>query len=76
MVKMNTEEKTNEYKFEKIQEPEDFHAISNNDDLFLTSKEVIELLLNELESVEHNEELAKFYSQFSNNIDDRTVEVK
>ena len=68
---MKTEEKTNEHKFEEIQEPEEFY-----NDLFLTSKEVVELLLNELESVEHNEELAKFYSRFSNTIDDRTLEVK
>ena len=73
---MKTEEKTNELKFEEIQEPEEFHVISNNDDLFLTSKEVVELLLDDLESVEYDEELAKFYSQFSNAIDDRTVEMK
>ena len=73
---MKTEEKTNEHKFEEIQEPEGFHVISNNEDLFLTSKEIVEILLNKLESVEYNEELTKFYSQFSNTIDDRTVEVK
>lgn len=59
-------------KFEEIQEPEDFYVISDNDDLVLTSKEAVESLLEELESVEFDEELANFYSKFHNEIDDRT----
>jgi len=53
---------------------EDFYIISDNDDLILTSKEAVELLLDELESVEYDEELANFYSKFYNEIDDRTME--
>ena len=69
---MKTEEKTREHEFEEIQEPEEFYAISDNDDLFLKSKKAVKLLLDELETVEYDEELAKFYSQFSNTIEDRT----
>ena len=46
--------------------------IDNN--LVLTSKEAVELLLDELESVEYDEELANFYSKFYNEIDDCTME--
>ncbi len=70
---MKTEERIHEIKFEEIQEPEDFHVISDNDGLVLTSKEVVELLMVELESVEYDEELANFYSKFANQIDDRTT---
>ena len=69
---MKTEEKTHKIKLEEIQEPEEFYAISDNDDLFLTSKEVVKQLLDDLESVKYDEELANFYSKFSNTIDDRT----
>lgn len=71
---MKTEDKIQKIKFEEIQEPEDFYIISDNDDLVLTSKETVELLLDELESVEYDEELANFYSKFYNEIDDRTME--
>ena len=69
---MKTEDKLQKTNFEEIQEPEDFYIISDNDDLVLTSKEAVELLLDELESVEYDEELANFYSKFYNEIDDRT----
>ena len=68
---MKTEDKIQKIKFEEIQEPEEFYIISDNDDLVLTSKEAVELLLDELESVEYDEELANFYSKFHNEIDDR-----
>ncbi len=71
---MKTEDKIQKTNFEEIQEPEDFYIISNNDDLVLTSKEAVELLLDELESVEYDKELANFYSKFYNEIDDRTKE--
>ena len=71
---MKTEDKIQKTNFEEIQEPEDFYIISDNDDLVLTSKEAVELLLDELESVEYDEELANFYSKFYNEIDDRTKE--
>ena len=71
---MKTENKTQKLKFDDIQEPEDFYIISNNDDLVLNSKESVELLLDELESVEYDEDLANFYSKFHNDIDDRTKE--
>ena len=71
---MKTEDKIKKTNFEEIQEPEDFYIISDNDDLILTSKEGVELLLDELESVEYDEELANFYSKFYNEIDDRTME--
>ena len=71
---MKTEDKIHKTNFEEIQEPEDFYIISDNDDLVLTSKEAVELLLDELESVEYDEELANFYSKFYNEIDDRTKE--
>ena len=61
-----------EHRFEETQESEEFYAISDNDDLFLKSKKTVKLLLNELESVEHYEELANFYLQYSNTIDDRS----
>ena len=69
---MKIEEKIQKIKFEEIQEPEDFYIISDNEDLVLYSKEAVELLLNELESVEYDEDLANFYSKFHNEIDDRT----
>ena len=69
---MKTEDKLQKIKFEEIQEPEDFYIISDNEDLVLNSKEVVELLLDELESVEYDEDLANFYSKFHNEIDDRT----
>ena len=71
---MKTEDKIQKINFEEIQEPEDFYIISDNDDLVLTSKEAVELLLDELESVEYNEKLANFYLKFHNEIDDRTME--
>jgi len=57
---MKTEDKMQKLKFEEIQEPEDFYIISDNDDLVLNSKEAVELLLGELESVEYDEDLANF----------------
>ncbi len=71
---MKTESKIHKIKFEEIQEPEDFYIISDNNDLVLTSKEAVELLLDELESVEYDKELANFYSKFHNEIDDHTKE--
>jgi len=71
---MKTEDKMQKLKFEEIQEPEDFYIISDNDDLVLNSKEAVELLLKELESVEYDDDLATFYSKFHNEIDDRTNE--
>ena len=71
---MKTEDKLQKIKSEEIQEPEDFYIISDNEDLILNSKEAVELLLDELESVEYNEDLANFYSKFHNEIDDRTKE--
>lgn len=66
---MKTEEKI---KFENIREPEDFYIISDNNDLFLHSKEAVELLLKDLETVEYDEKLANFYSKFHNQIEDLT----
>ena len=71
---MKTEEKFHKTNFENIQEPEDFYIISDNDELVLTSKKAVKLLLDELESVEYDNELANFYSKFHNEIDDRTNE--
>ncbi|MHA1150344.1 MAG: hypothetical protein ACTSR8_19120 [Promethearchaeota archaeon] len=71
---MKTEDKIQKNRFGQIQEPEDFYIISDNDDLVLTSKEAVELLIEELESVEYDAELADFYSKFDNEIDDRTNE--
>ncbi|MBD3253891.1 MAG: hypothetical protein GF383_02310 [Candidatus Lokiarchaeota archaeon] len=71
---MKTEDKIQKNKFGEIQEPEDFYIISDNDDLVLTSKEAVELLIEELESVEYDAELADFYSKFDNEIDDPTNE--
>ncbi|MBA7498562.1 hypothetical protein ES705_03170 [subsurface metagenome] len=72
MIWMKTEDKLQKIKFEEIQEPEDFYIISDSEDLVLNSKEAVELLLDELESVEYDEDLANFYSKFHNEIDDRT----
>ena len=74
MIFLKTEDKLQKIKFEDIEEPEDFYVISDNDDLVLTSKEAVELLMDELESVEYDAELAEFYSKFDNEIDDRTSE--
>ena len=74
MIFLKTEDKFQKIEFEEIKEPEDFYIISDNDDLVLNSKEAVELLLDELESVEYDEELANFYSKFDNEIDDRTSE--
>ena len=41
-------------------------------DKLIGGKESVELLLNELESVEFDEDLAAYYSKFHNEIDDRT----
>ena len=71
---MKTENKLQKLKFEEIQEPEDFYIISDSDDLVFNSKEAVELLLDELESAEYDENLANFYSNFHNEIDDRTKE--
>ena len=71
---MKTEDKIEKVKFEEIEEPEDFYIISDNDDLILTTKKAVELLLDELESVEYDEELANFYSKFHNEIEDHTDE--
>ena len=71
---MKTEDKLQKIKLEEIQEPEDFYIISDNEELVLKSKEAVELLLDELESVEYDEDLANFYSKFHNEIDDRTKE--
>jgi len=71
---LKTEDKIQKNRFGQIQEPEDFYIISDNDDLVLTSKEAVELLIEELESVEYDAELADFYSKFDNEIDDRTNE--
>ena len=71
---MKTEDKIQKLKFEEIQEPEGFYIISDNDDLVLNSKKAVELLLNELESVEYDKDLANFYSKFHNEIDDRIKE--
>jgi predicted esterase YcpF (UPF0227 family) len=70
---LKTEDKIHKTNFEEIQKPEDFYIISDNDDLVLTSKEAVELL-NELESVEYDEELTNFYLKFHNEIDDHTME--
>ena len=72
MIQLKTEDRIHKIKFEEIQEPEDFYIISDNDDLILTSKDAVELLLDELESVEYDKELADFYSKFHNEIDDLT----
>lgn len=72
MIYLKTDNKIRKNKFGEIPEPENFYIISDNDDLVLTSKEAVELLIEELESVEYDEELAKFYSKFDNEIDDRT----
>ena len=69
---MKTEDKIQKIKFEEIQEPEDFYIISDNEELVLNSKEAVELLIDELESVEYDEDLANFYLKFHNEIDDRT----
>ena len=71
---MKNEDKLQKIKLEEIQEPEDFYIISDNEELVLKSKEAVELLLDELESVEYDEDLANFYSKFHNEIDDRTKE--
>ncbi len=54
MIFLKTENKIQKIRFEDIEEPEDFYVISNNDNLVLTSKEAVELLMDELESVEYN----------------------
>ncbi len=72
MVGMKTEEKIQKIKLENIQEPEDFYIISDNNNLVLNSKESVELLLKNLETAEYDEELAKFYSKFHNEIEDLT----
>lgn len=71
---MKTEDKIQKIKFEEIQETEDFYIISDIDDLVLTSKDAVKLLLEELESVEYDEESTNFYLKFHNEIDDRTME--
>jgi hypothetical protein len=43
-------------------------------DLVLTSKDAVELLLEELELVEYDEELTNFYLKLHNETDDRTME--
>lgn len=67
---MKTEEKVQ--KLEDIQEPEDFYIMSTNDDLVLKSREAVENLLTDLESVEYDQKLADFYSRLKNMIEDRT----
>ena len=58
---------------ERIEEPEDFYILSNNNnDLFLSSEEEIDALLNELKNVKYDEELARFFSIYKNDIEDLT----
>ncbi len=67
---MKTEEKVQKY--DHVQEPEDFYIISTNDDLILKSKETVDDLLKDLESVKYNKRLAKFYSTLQNEVLDLT----
>ncbi len=67
---MKTEEKVQKY--DNVEEPEDFYIMSTNDDLILKSKETVEDLLNDLENVKYDENLADFYSTLQNEITDLT----
>ncbi len=58
MMKIESEKEI----LERIEEPEDFYILSNNNDLFLSSEEEIDALLNELKNVKYDEELARFFS--------------
>lgn len=58
---------------ENIEEPDGFFILSNNnDDLILSSEEEIDALLVELKNVKYDEELARFFSEYENDIEDLT----
>ncbi len=62
-----------ESKKEIIEEPDDFFILSNNNnDLILSSEEEIDALLDELKNVKYDEELARFFSEYENDIEDLT----
>jgi len=50
--------------FVNIEEPENFHVITTYDDLVIDSKETMDALLNNLNNVKYNENLAKFIFNF------------
>lgn len=72
MVQEKLEKKPSYKNLKELKEPENFYILSNNeDDLLLTSKEM-DSFLNKLKNVKYDEKLAKFYSNFDNNIVDMT----
>ncbi len=50
-------------KYESIEEPENFHIITKDDDNYFQSEESYNLFLKELKNVRYNKNLAKFYSK-------------
>lgn len=61
--------------YENIEEPENFHILTNyDDDFIINSKDDAEALLEILKNSKYNKELAKFFSKFENNIKDLTEE--
>jgi len=58
---------------DNIEEPDDFFILSNNNDgLILSSEEEIDALLDELKNVKYDEELARLFSNYKNDIEDLT----
>ncbi len=60
-------------KVEEIEEPENFYILTDlNDELIIDSKEDAIAFIEKLENSEYNDKLAKFCSNFTNKIKDRT----
>ncbi len=57
---------------DKIREPKDFYVISDSNGLILNSNEEVSEFLAELEKTKFDIEIAKFYSEFNNEIEDLT----
>ncbi|HEC39347.1 hypothetical protein LCGC14_0757200 [marine sediment metagenome] len=55
-------------KYENIQEPENFHIITKDDDIYFESEESYKLFLKELENVRFDEALARFYTKRNHKI--------
>jgi len=55
-------------KYENIQEPENFHIITKDDDIYFESEDSYKLFLKELENVRFDENLVRFYSKRNHKI--------
>ena len=60
-------------KNENIQEPENLHIITKDNDFYFESEESYKLFLKELEGVRFDKTLARFYSKRNHKIKSRKI---